>query len=161
MVEGNDLRLAGIPGFDHAVGQPRDELFVDPVGDLTAIRVRSVKFSIGMSKTLERAVPGTLISEKTIFAGFHVFGNPLLQLFYVGMVQHHAALDRIDLADKKRTRSRVLAIEHLITRRDVAVERDAEILATGCAKLLVARIKAAQTRITDGNVQREASQKTP
>lgn len=143
MVERDDPGLCCITRLNHPVGQPGDELPVNPLRNPTAVRIRGIEVALGISEASDRAVPGAMIPEEAIPAGFHVIGNPLLQLLNSLLVQHHPALDRIDFADEKQAGGRVRRIEHLEAGGDIAVGGDAEVLAASGAELRMRMFKAA------------------
>ena len=113
-----------------------------------------------MPETLNRAISCTLVPEKAAFAGFHVRGNPLLQFIDARLVQFHPSLNWIDLPDKKYVRRRIFFIKHLVAGRDIAIGRNAKILAAGRAESLVIRLKAAHARVFDIDVVLQPQKKT-
>jgi hypothetical protein len=58
----DDIYFFDIRKLNYAVGQPSNELFVDPVGNLTAIGIRGIEITIGISKTFYGTVPCTMVS---------------------------------------------------------------------------------------------------
>jgi hypothetical protein len=149
LVKRDDTCLFDITSLNQAIRHPGNELLINPVGNLATVRVRGIEVTIGISKALDGTVPSTMVSEKTVIAGFHVLGNPMLQLLNTGLMQYHPTLDRINFTDKKCACRRIIRIKHLVACCDISIRRDTKILATGSTELLMAMLKTAHARVTD------------